>query len=77
MAVALSPVDHLLLLLAFNATRSQRFDIDAIRSALEIAGTCASEAGSPEEFRVLLETEVSRFPDWVSGSPNPAEGATL
>jgi hypothetical protein len=69
--MTLSPVHHLLLLIAFNSTRSTRFTLEVIRESLVIASEAAFKATNPEEFKSLLEKEVE------SGGQYSAEPSEL
>jgi hypothetical protein len=53
--MSISPTEHFLLLLAFQSTRSELFDIQTIRQCLDIATANALVAKDSEEFRLLLE----------------------
>jgi hypothetical protein len=53
--MSISPAEHFLLLLAFQSTRSELFDIQTIQQCLGIATATAQAAKDSEEFRLLLE----------------------
>lgn len=58
---ALSPGEHLLLLLAFHSTRSEQFDIEVIRDCLAIAKAVADASDTALDYKTTLEQMVANF----------------
>lgn len=64
----LTPEETLLLLLAFHATRSERFSISVIRETLKVALETALQSSDAEDFRKRLEETVASSGEWKANA---------